>query len=225
MALLNNIGLAGQNYLPYSSYNSSGWTSTAADAGTISVGSKFNFSVQVADDLTITQHGVQTWDGAGVITLNDAIDMSSWTSFCFAVEVGQYQQSTAESLAITLYASDGVTTGASAGWTLRGNRRAWLTASIADFGAMSPSAVYLNIESATDCYWWLDDAQLEADVTRPGQFLPTSGSAVNVSADQLNLKTVMKVCRQCRRRFFHTYAGVIQKEIQAPLDVDIEVLP
>jgi hypothetical protein len=240
MCLMNNVSLAGQNWIPYSSYNSTWWTASVADTqGTISMGTREEYRTRVNDDNTVTElNGVQTWEGTDLF-VSGTFDMSTWTSFCFSVSFGAYQQC-AGPIKNVAVVKDGTTS-----WqiysntiTVPGSKRlvfaktiqqlrdaALLVAGTLDLTTIVFHMVtdYVGTTADSMFYWW-DDAQLEKDVTTPGVFLPTSGAAVSVATDTA-IKSVMKVCKSCRYKFFHTYRGVIQREVQMPLDTDIEPLP
>ncbi len=198
---------AGSNYLTYSSYNTSGWTTDGSitDRSTISVGPYADRArVRVADDNTLTEIlGSQTWSGSGYFYSDTAIDGSAWTSLVFAADVGPYHRSTAPSTTFTLsLCNDGGGGAVSlASFTTMGDMRAWGTINIADLPEdKTSSTLYFRIDAApqTSQYWWVDRIQVAKDVTSLGTFIPTSGSSVD--RDDTTMMTVRKVCTSCREQ-------------------------
>jgi hypothetical protein len=227
MALLDNIQLEGENYFPYSGYSSLGWTCDATDAGTISYGPTNNFLYWYDDDNVQHELGTQTWTNAGTFRTNVAVNASGWTHICVAHEVGRYQTS-AGALTMTAGLCDsvgGVVT-TSGSWDIRGNKRIWYVVTVSDLVGVNLSSLYFYVAAtpATDESWWVADSQCEKDVLKPGQFIETVGAAVSRDADTPTTSMV-KVCPQCRYRYFRKFRGVIPKETLEPIGVDIPEIP
>jgi len=224
--------LAGEanNYLLYSSYNASGWTAvTASDQGTPSIGPYADVArVVVSDDNTATESfGSQTWGGSGTLRSTDAIDASTWTSLVFAVDLGPYHRETSPETTFTLGLcdSDGSNKELQKTVVTSGSLRAWFTINIADLPvSKTSSALYFYVSAtAVGKNWWVDRMQVEKNATRPGTFVPTSGTAV----DRVDtpMMTVRKVCANCREPLFkksERYGRVAEQRTDAPVSVDIQ---
>jgi hypothetical protein len=84
--------------------------------------------------------------------------------------------------------------------------------------------VYFTVTITGTDYWFIDDISIEGDVTKPTQFLTTSGTAIT---SQLATPTmaVRKVCKRCRERLLRTSEQYGRSEapwIEPPINVDIQ---
>ena len=192
---------SGSNYINYSSYSASGWTTSGlTDKGVISIGPYADRArVVISDDNTRTESfGSQTWSGDGHLYTSDSLDVSSWTSLVFAADVGPYHRSTSRGLTVILQScqSDGTVDDTIATWTIDSDTRVWGTINVADMTGTT-SAAYFRIDATPDTgqYWWVDRVQVIKDVSKLGTFIPTSGSSV----DQAGARsmTMQKVCSHC----------------------------
>jgi hypothetical protein len=85
---------------------------------------------------------------------------------------------------------------------------------------------YVTVTAASGAYWWADDMMVEKDVTKPGDaIIHTRGTAVTNTTDAAQL-TVVKVCPDCKERLHKVsdLRGKPRREIEAPVDVDIQEL-
>ena len=211
------LSVTGNNYFPYSSYNSSGWTLvTGTDAGTISTGPYADECRIVTDDdnNSTESFGSQTWTvGAGFgvysghvqIKTASAIDISDWTSLVVAYDFGFYDQETSVANltpAALIYNSDGsggTSINTRLQWKTGG--RYWGTINISDVasGLDTENAVFhIDLRTHTGSEKvWIDRMQLIKNATslRNEAFIPTSGSSV----DQTDARamTMRKVCKRC----------------------------
>lgn len=220
------------NYLLYSSYNSSGWsTSGLVDAGVISIGPYgCDSRVRVGDDNSLTEvNGSQTWTGdSGYLYSTSAIDASTWTSLTFAADCGPYQQSTAPTTVFTLSLcnSDGTNPETLNTFTTLGSIRAWGTINIADLPAgKSAAALYFRIDAApsTGEKWWVDRMQVAKDKVNVSAFAPTSGASVD--RNDTSMMTVRKVCSSCREPLLkksERFNKNAEQRTDAPVAVDIQ---
>ena len=220
------LAAAGNNYIQQSSY-ASGWLCTAADAGNISSGPYADrMRIVISDDNTRTESfGTQTWDGAGTFYGLGTI-ASDWTSFVFAADVGPYDRETSPEMTFTLgiIDSDGNNPVVYRTVTTAGSTRAWFTLNIADIPAgKTAAALYPYVATTSTNKWWVDRLQLEKDVTRPGTFVPTSGSSV----DRVDtpMMTVRKVCPDCREPLLsktERYGRTAEQRTDEPIVLDIQ---
>jgi hypothetical protein len=113
-------------------------------------------------------------------------------------------------------------------WTgINAMRRLWYTMAVADVASPLVSTgiyVYFTVTITGTDYWFIDDISIEGDVTKPTQFLTTSGTAIT---SQLATPTmaVRKVCKRCRERLLRTSEQYGRSEapwIEPPINVDIQ---
>ena len=220
------LASAGNNYIQQSSY-ASGWLCDASDAGTISSGSYADrMRIVVSDDNTRTESfGVQTWDGAGTFYGLGA-DISSWTSFVFAADVGPYDRETSPEMTFTLglIDSDGNNPVVYRTVITAGSTRAWFTLNIADLPAgKTAAALYPYVATTSTNKWWVDRLQLEKDVVKLGTFVPTLGSSVD--RIDTRMMTVRKVCPDCREPLLsktERHGKLAEQRTEEPIALDIQ---
>lgn len=220
------LAAAGSNYLSYSSYNATGWsTSGLTDKGVISIGPYADRArVSISDGNTATEIlGSQTWSGDGHLYTASSVDVSSWTSLVFAADVGPYHRSDNRDLTIILSTCDASATveDTLGTWAINSDTRVWATINIASMTRDS-SALYLRLDvtPGTGEYWWADRFQLEKNATRPGTFVPTSGSTVD-RVDTPSV-TMRKVCPSCRERVLsktNRYGRGVENRTDDPIAV------
>ena len=181
---------AGSNLLLWSDYNSTFWTSTAADAGTISYGPFDRHTTTLVEDTWVVT-GEQTWTGNGKIT-SSSVDVSALSNLCFrVVSVGQ-SHIDYEPMTVELGYNDGADH-AQTTVTCVGDETPWWV--LANPGLTSVS---FYIKATTTGNWFFCGASLE-DSGRPGLFLPTSGASRNVLVPYKKSGPVV-VCPRCRAR-------------------------
>jgi hypothetical protein len=234
------LAAAGSNYFTYSSYDTNGWTLvTGTSAGTISSGPYADrMRIVVSDGNTSTESfGTQTWTvGAGfsvysgnVQIKSAAVDISSWTSFVVAYDFGFYDRETNVANltpACLIYNTDGATGGTSVNTRLRWSMggRYWGTMSVSDVdSALDTSAAVFHLTVRTHTGGekvWIDRMQLIKNATRPGTFVPTSGSTVD-RTDTASV-TMRKVCPSCRERVLsktNRYGRGVENRTDDPIAV------
>ena len=201
----------GQNYITYSSYNSSGWSyalgTGASNIGATSWGNhpweRYGYYV---DNTATLMDGIQTWSGEVTFRSTSGVDASAQSGLVFSIQVGDYQESTTPGLTVVMGLCD------SAGnnkqvcktWSNIYSKKVWFYIAVADIASpLSSSAVYFyfTVTPTTSLsYWWWDEAQLEFGVTTPGNhFIPTTGASVTKSANTGYLG-MAKLCPECVER-------------------------
>ena len=190
--------LQGENYLLYSSYNSSFWTvDTASDAGTVSAGCYLDKNrCRVNLDNTVTELGEQTWQGTGVFRSSTATSLTGWTTLYFSFEFGGYYQSTTQTFTVKagLCAAGGAGKQEVLSLTVTAPRRLKFNLPIASITATPVAACYFYVSvtpSVATGKWYIIDAQLEKDKATPGVFVPATGAAVSHTSKQV--RTVAKI--------------------------------
>lgn len=190
-----------QNYLTASEYNATNWNSDVYD-GLTSLGLHPRGRYSIFDDSTsphgsTIKSGAPTFTGTGYARTLDAVDVSGWSSLVFSVFIGLQEWSTTGSRTFTLgycAASDGsgeVTLKTVTG--MGGTRRLWFTVPIYSV-TVDPTDFGLIIRQSTDGYWWFEHAQLEKDVTTPGNVVEQT---VHQTTEQTG-EMLVKACPKCR---------------------------
>lgn len=223
----------GNNYLEYSTYDSTGWTKVdSTDRSTIGVLWADDTHLRVNDDNTLTEaNGIQTWEDTGTLyTTSLNLDVSTWDSFVFSVEVAPYQNTSITgydpSLTVKMgtISENGDTKYLSRTWSINGHQRVWYadTSPVALTVAASANW-YIEVTAASGMYWMADKFQLEKNATKPGDFISTVGSAVSVSADTAAV-AVRKVCPNCYETVLKksTRYGRRRREVEAVIPTDIQ---
>lgn len=195
----------GRNDFPYSEYDGTNfWVCGATYDGRTSIGTNAMAAHAIvnADNTVTNVDGSPTFTGSGTIRSTDATDISAWTSFVMAAEVGTHQQSQSSlTIVLGLANSDGSVLTPLRTFTSRGNkRRVWVTANIADLGAYATSTAYFYITttvSVAGSKWFIDSMQLEKDATTPGQYVKTTGAATTYATDAM-AEGMLVVCPKCR---------------------------
>lgn len=212
------LAAAGQNYFPYSSYNSSIWDIWyGTDADKISIG---NFAdrarLSISDDNTTSlvggtqtitaQSGVASY--AGYVRIRSTNwggqDLSSWTSLGISFNYGFHQQDTTPETCVRVWLYD------SAGQAHKFIETARQTGDYRVKGVVDMADVNSSLD-LTDVLFhvafvtygggeriWVDRFQLEKDVSTNGTFVPTFGAAVD--RVDTRMMTVRKVCENCFER-------------------------
>lgn len=224
------MSITGQNYFTYSVYNTSFWTCDATDAGAISIGSSNanQCRFKVPDDNTLVEiNGAQTWTGSGTFRSNTAVDVSGATNITMSAHVGPYQANTdpETTFVMGLCDSAGANKSAQRSFTTKSSMRIWFTMAVSSISSpLSSSAAYFYVQAtpATGKKWWVEDLQLEKDVTKPGTFAPTNGSAYDDTESQRI--TVCKVCPSCREPLqnIKTGIGIPRTEVETPVSTDMQ---
>jgi hypothetical protein len=205
-----------ENYLSYSSYDSSYWTvDDASDVTTTTLASygvdcdATRLSLDDSNNLTYI-NGVKTWQGSGTYRMNTlSPSFSSSGNMTFSAHVGPYEQEQNPELTIVL----GITNSAGSvkqvirTWgAINAMTRVWFTESkqtLEDYGLGGGSYnqyYYVGVTpTVATAKWWIDKAQLEANTTNdePEIFRTTSGARSRVTADT-GMVTSRKVCPTCR---------------------------
>jgi len=224
------LAVGGSNYFTYSSYNSSLWTiDTSSDGGVISIGPYADRArISVSDGNTLTEvQGSKTLTGSGTVRTSSLVDVSSWDSMVFALDVGAYQQNTDVEVAVAIGTcdSDGSNKVQAATFTANPSARAWayiLPTSITDSSA---AYFYVTGTVSTGDSWWIDRMQLIKNATglTGNAFIPTAGSTVD-RVDTPSM-TVRKVCPLHRERLLsrtERYGKNAEQRTDEPVAVDIQ---
>jgi len=193
----------GSNYIVQSSYDGSHWTTDDdADLGGISLGPYLdNQRLSVAEDGTITElNGAETFSTTKMIYTTVACDdPSSWSSMVFSCEAGPYHRSTTPETVFTFGVyniGDTANLFQMKSWTTSSQRRIWWTATPSEVQAAGATLSTLGFYIVgTGSSWWADCFQLEKNVTKPGNFIQTSGSTIDRT--ESSSMTVRKVCPRC----------------------------
>jgi hypothetical protein len=198
----------GSNYIVQSSYDGSHWTTDdSADLGGISVGVYADHQrLSLADDNTFTElNGAQTFSsGKKIYTTVACTNPTSWSSLCFSAEVGPYHRSTSPSMTVSLGVFDigsPSTLYEIKEWTGNTQRRMWWTATPSEITAAGATLGTLGFYiKVTGTAWWADRLQLEKNATSPGNFIKTSGTAIDRTEE--TSMAVRKVCPSCLEPLF-----------------------
>jgi hypothetical protein len=229
------LELAANNYIIQSSYDDSYWgTNDTAALGAISVGPNADWqrlSLDSDNDLTELR-GVETFStGKRMQSTVASVDTTSWDSMVFSAEVGPYHRSTTPDITVYL---EVLQTGATipvatiSTWRINTQTRVWWTLTPEELLA-AMTAAFIPLPSLADMvfliecsggHWWADRVQLEKNATVPGQFVSTSGSAVDNSTDQ-TLMTQRKVCPNCVERIL-SKSERFGKTDESPIDEPVE---
>jgi hypothetical protein len=205
------LDLKAENYLSYSSYDSSYWSvDTASDAGNI-YGNRADNARYAAltDSYTDTYfNAVQTWTGSGTLRMDDEVGAFSTASdLTFSAQVGPHEQNTSPEMTVVL----GITNAAGDSkqalktYTISGTTRVWVNAEVATLNTygLGDGSFRFYIQVTNAGSWWADEMQLEANVNsmplqtgHPENFVRTSGALVSNQADR-QLVTQRKVCPSC----------------------------
>lgn len=194
-----------QNYIPWSCYSSSWWTSTASDNGAVGHGdSRFTYVVNLNQARPDEFGGVQSWEGSGRLT-GQALDLTGFTKALFSTRFGPVQWTEYPEMTVSLYLMEPDTT---EHLVVSGtSSRLW---GVLDISALDTSLtpivdVALDNEAGE---WWVDHMQLELDVDTPGRILPTGGAATVVASDRKNSVGVEVFCKDCRGRVRPIYNNI-----------------
>ena len=236
---------AGSNYFTYSRYDSTLWdlTNLTASGNYDGLGPEgLNNRVRVGDGAAYGSYETTTEIGGaptftltspGKLATSSGVDCSDWTRLCFGLYVGAYHCNTDKlsmTVAIGVGASAGTTTTTLRTDTIKQDKHIWASVDIDDLdSAIDSSDVYfwatitLDDTPDDDFYVWVDWMQLEKDLSRPGAYLSTSGSAVDYTTEQ-ELLTVVKVCPDHRERlqWKSEQWGRPRREVELPIDVDVQ---
>lgn len=222
------LELAANNYCIQSSYDASHWTTNdAAALGAISVGPNADWQrLSLGADNTLSElNGVQTFSTTKMIyTTVATTDLTSWSNMVFSAEVGPYHRSTTPDLSVVLGVYNIGTIGSLfplKTWTINTQTRVWWTATPAEVLAAGAALTTVGFYIvATGGHWWADRMQLDKNATVPGQFVSTSGTAVDNSSDQI-LMTQRKVCNNCQELIL-SKSERFGKTDESPIDDPVE---
>lgn len=219
----------GSNYFTWSTYNTDLWTCDGTDRSTISDGVRADDSrVKVSLANVSTESGIQTWSGSTTLRVKDGagIDVSSWTSLCFACVVGPYQRASSPSLSIEMGVWDmplGTGTSYKTYSSVLASRECWFTVNVSALTVSDTTNVgfYVTVTPSSTEYFWIDELRLEKDVTVPTAWIRTSGAAVS--------RTVFtkytgsgKVCEDCIYPLLKTDVAPPDIETSEPVQIDTE---
>jgi hypothetical protein len=232
-----------QNYMTYSTYDSSIWdTWYGTDAGNISIGPYPDRSrISIADDNTTSlingtptitvASGVGPYVGYARIRSTNwgGQDLSSWNSLTFSFDYGFHQEDTTPDAYVRVWMYDSANQAQKFIETERqtGQHRVWGTIDMVDVNSdLDLTDVLFHVAFVT--YGggeriWVDRFQLEKDVSTPGTFVTTSGSAVDRA--ETPMTTVRKVCPNCRERVLRKserYGKIAEQRTEEPVAVDIQ---
>ena len=233
------LELAASNYIIQSSYDGSHWTTDdTAGLGAISVGANADWqrlSLDSDNDLT-ELNGAETFGiGTKIETTVETDDLTSWDSLVFSAEVGPYHRSTVPAIKVELGVHEtGAGTGylALATWYINTQTRVWWTATTAELAAAAVDLTLFGLRITVNrpgtgigfglprSDWWADRMQLEKNVTVPGQFVRTTGSAVDNTTDR-TVMTERKVCPRCCERIL-SKSNRFGKTNESPIDDPVE---
>jgi len=218
-----DVNLVGSNLLLYSSYNTLFWTCGAVDGGATSVGLGDKHRYTIVDGTSITVRlGCQTWSGNGTYRSNAATNVSALTNVVFSAFVGPKQDSATPSMTVVLgtCASDGTSGTADRTWTISQTRRVWFTCATSAIAVPATAYFYVSVTNSDE--WFIDNAQLESG-TSPGDFVPTSGTAISRTSDA-RVWRVGKLCANCRKyKSNDEVTTIIQPKAPDVPSVNIEV--
>lgn len=236
------LEMKAENYLPYSSYNSSYWTyddTTDASSSTVaSYGNRCdNVRLSLDDDNNLTYlNGVQTWEGSGTIRMTTASTTLSATGHVtFSCVFGPHEQNTSPSSTVVLGIcdSDGNNKQAIKTWTdVSTTQRLWFNETkqtLENYGVGGGNYDwYFYIQVTNDGKWWVDEMQLEANVGTlpsentgfPENFVRTSGTYASNQSEQ-SLVTSRKVCPGCRELVL-SKSEKFGRTDQSPVDDPVE---
>lgn len=226
------LAAGGSNYFDYSSYDSTFWTidtATEAVATVASIGPYADRArVSIAEDNTRTEIlGSKTLTDSGTVRTSSSVDVSSWTSMVFVLDIGVRERETTQTatIAIGTCDSDGSNKVQAASYSITGSMRAWAVIYPADITDSSAAYFYVTATVDTDISWWLDRMQLIKNATNPmGEaFIPTSGATV----DRVDtpMMTVRKVCPDCREPILsksERFGKIAERRTDEPISVDIQ---
>jgi hypothetical protein len=215
---------AATNYAEYSSYHADYWYIwNATSSSEESMGDcSYYEEPSGTDNASVVYNGTQTWDSYGNAFLlpggTDFYDYSSYDRITVSVDVGMWQRETDGPLYVCLmllsppnhytyfYGLNNVSTaypGNSSVFNVRGLNRVWGSMAMSD---LNPSADVTQLAAAIrvrsplgTAKWFFDRFQIEKDTTSYGNFVATTGAAVN-NATAARSQVVCKVCPECRER-------------------------
>ena len=178
-----------ENRLLYSSYNTAFWNSDADNDGLITIGpySDENYVgwIDVGGVETSVQNGIQTWNSAeGTLRTTEATNCSTATTVLFSFEfLPHYDRSaTTFSVVLGMCASDGSAKVPARTWSLVGGNRIWAKITTSEASAYFYFIVTPDVATpggpGVVPSWAFINAQLEFDKDEPGQFVPTTGTAI-----------------------------------------------
>jgi hypothetical protein len=225
------LAAGGNNYIPYSSYSATGWTTSGLTSqGDISIGPYADRArVVIGDDNTRTEaFGSQTWSGDGHLYTATPVDVSSWTSFVLAADVGPYHRSTARSLTVVLQTcqSDGTVDDILSTWRIGHDCRVWGYTPIAGLSVNTSSAYFrIDVTPETGQYWWVDRIQLIKNATSiNGQaFIPTTGASVDrVDTPMMTVRVVCPSCFERPRLRTEQRNREYEQRVEDPIPVEIQ---
>jgi len=218
---------AGSNYIIQSTYDGSHWTDNdAANLGTISVGpyaDNQRLTIDASNNLT-ELNGTQTISTTKMMyTTVACADPSAWNSMVFSFEGGPYHRSTTPETVFTFGVyniGDTAHLYQMKSWTTSTQRRMWWTATPAE--VLAAGAVLSTIGFyivGTGSSWWADCFQLEKNATKPGQFVQTSGAAVDrIESSAMSSRKVCPECFEYVLKKSTQYGRTKEKPVASPVD-------
>lgn len=203
----------GENLFSYSSYDGTYWYLVDGTyQNDISIGpyaDKARSKISLSNTLTEINGSATFYAGTGTGQLNvmtsESLDVSSYDSIVFSVICGPYHANESRD-EMTLYFgfSDGSDSYVSEVYTVTEMRKLWFytTPQILDSKDVDSSAVYpyvlVNVVDYGNNQLFLEDFQLTSNVTVPGEFIRTSGSAITRTTPTRSM-VIEKLCEECRK--------------------------
>jgi len=193
----------GENILPWTHYNASGWSCTGSDQALYSQ-SDSDYYLDISPQTyptadTTNRHGTQTWGGDGRYSAAAALDWSADSSVVIETMVGfSHEQDDPGGTFVVGIRSGGVDHVLRT-VTVLGDRWVWGTIATADLTDSADCTPYFEMTCDTaDALWWVDWHQGFSDVTsppKPRTMTETFGAVADNSKTSGDV--VLKVCPDC----------------------------
>jgi len=219
---------AGQNLFDYSTYEGTYWKVVQATyEGNLSMGPWLHKWIKGnepgSDDTYSREPGSPTFSAQlGVLYETTEFDLTDWTSWVFSCEVGPKHDETTNlevTYAITskstLLDDSVVYTTQKTYSAVKYQQRIWWCGTQADLAGLNPARMQFSIYCTSDgwtalggdnvSYFWIDNLQLENDVLKPGNFVQTTGSAIDLRG-HVQTYQVGNVCPECKEKL-PTHSG------------------
>jgi len=237
---------AGQNLFDYSSYEGTYWKVVDATyEGNLSMGPWLHKWIEGnepgSDDTYSREPGSPTFTvQSGVFYEATEFDLSDWTSWVISAEVGPKHDETENLKVSYTFNTKSILADTSVVYTSHKTysgvdyqQRIWWCGTQADLAAVNPASIAFSIvpisdawtaDGTSESYFWIDNIQLEKNVLKPGNFVQTTGSAIDLRG-HVQTYQVGEVCPRCKEKL-PTHSGKYKPHtVGTPVIVpnDIEV--
>lgn len=194
----------GENYLPYSEYETGGWTCSTTSLGNVSMGkSTWRHKIHRTEGASMVD-GAATFWGDGELVANSTIDISLWNRVLLSGNFGTHQATKEPFLDVELgfYNDYG---GAETKYVLATREhidgmKVWVSSTLSPFNPTHLTALrpYFKVTTADDQQaWWGLHFMVQKDVEKPGMtHIPTYGGAV-IHTEEKKVLGRTVVCRDC----------------------------